>query len=186
MINKINDLNFIIKDLLTWATTTPTDSVINIYTPALAFELPRYDITSRVRICHFLAQILHESGELRYTEELASGADYEGRKDLGNIYPGDGIKYKGRGLIQLTGRFNYRDAGQALGYDYESNPYLVAQLPHSLLVSCWFWQSRGLNVLADKGDLAGITLRINGGYNGFNNRWRYLNRLMTRWDLISK
>jgi len=146
----VADLSSTLEELITWATTAPPSTICR-YAPVLAFELPRYDIRTRVRVCHFLAQILHESGELQYTEELATGADYEGRRDLGNTQPGDGVKYKGRGLIQLTGRANYRDAGKALGYDYESNPYLVAQLPHSVLVSCWFWQSRGFECFSGQG-----------------------------------
>jgi len=169
--------------LVRWSTNASVNLIVK-YAGTLAHQMPRFEISGRVRVCHFLAQILHESGELNYTEEIASGADYEGRADLGNTERGDGVRYKGRGLIQLTGRYNYRQAGKAMGFDYEGNPHIVAQLPHSVLVSCWYWQSRGLNALADKGDFDEIVRRINGGYNGYSDRWKYLNRLMTRYDQL--
>jgi putative chitinase len=121
----------------------------------------------------FLAQLAHESGQLRYFEEIASGAAYEGRTDLGNIYPGDGVRYKGRGPIQLTGRNNYRAAGNALGVDFENNPTLVATPEWGFKVAVWFWNSRNLNAAADRGDFDYTTYRINGGYNGNSARHYY-------------
>jgi predicted chitinase len=114
----------------------------------------------------FLAQLAHESGELRYMEEIASGAAYEGRKDLGNTHKGDGKRYKGRGPIQLTGRANYRAAGKALGYDFEAHPTVVATPKWGFKVAAWFWKTRGLNKYADSKSFDTITRRINGGLNG--------------------
>ncbi|SEU36965.1 glycoside hydrolase family 19 protein [Stigmatella erecta] len=125
------------------------------------------------RAAAFLAQLGHESGELRYWEELASGADYENRKDLGNTQPGDGVRFKGRGPIQLTGRANYRAAGAALGLPLEEQPELVATVDVGFRVAVWFWNSRKLSALADLGTLEAfrtITLRINGGQNGAADR----------------
>jgi len=96
------------------------------YLPLLNTAMAEAQINTPQRKAMFLAQLAHESAQLRYFEEIASGAAYEGRKDLGNTQPGDGKRYKGRGPIQLTGRNNYRKAGQALGLDLEGNPPLAA------------------------------------------------------------
>ena len=127
-------------------------------------------LDNSLRLIHFLAQLAHESGNFRYMEEIASGAAYEGRKDLGNTQAGDGKRYKGRGPIQLTGRANYRKYGQQLGIDFENNPEIVAIPSVGLLVACKFWFDNGLNELADKDDVLTITRRINGGLNGFDDR----------------
>ena len=127
-------------------------------------------LDNSLRLIHFLAQLAHESGNFRYMEEIASGAAYEGRKDLGNTQAGDGKRYKGRGPIQLTGRANYRRYGQQLGIDFENNPTIVAIPSVGLLVACKFWFDNGLNELADKDDVLTITRRINGGLNGFDDR----------------
>ncbi|MDV2485218.1 glycoside hydrolase family 19 protein [Acinetobacter towneri] len=133
-------------------------------------HLETYSIKTQLRFCHFLAQLAHESGNFRYMEEIASGAAYEGRKDLGNVNKGDGVRYKGRGPIQLTGRANYRKYGQQLGIDFENNPEIVAIPSVGLLVACKFWSDNGLNALADQDDVTTITRRINGGLNGFEDR----------------
>jgi len=124
----------------------------------------------------FLAQIGHESAELRYTEELASGSAYEGRKDLGNTQPGDGVRYKGRGLIQLTGRSNYALCGLALDLPLLDQPQLLAGYSPATLSAGWFWNNNNLNSYCDKGDFIGLTKRINGGTNGLASRQAYLDR----------
>lgn len=133
-------------------------------------------IDTNVRAAAFLAQIAHESGELRWVRELASGEAYEGRRDLGNTEPGDGVTYKGRGLIQITGRANYRAVSDALGVDFLSNPALMELPVHAARVSTWYWKTRGLNKWADVGDFRTITRRINGGLNGFAERVAYWER----------
>lgn len=127
-----------------------------------------------LRLAHFMAQLIHESGSFRYMEEIASGSAYEGRADLGNTEPGDGVRYKGRGPIQLTGRANYRRVGRAIGIDLESNPVLAAVPSIGMLTACYFWQTAGLNPLADADDVERITRRINGGLNGFEDRKAHL------------
>jgi hypothetical protein len=117
-------------------------------------------------------------------EEIASGAAYEGRSDLGNTQPGDGKRYKGRGPIQLTGRKNYRRFGRLLGLDLENEPTLAAQPENGFRIAALFWKLGGLNELADKltlkkndaGDkivFAKITKIINGGHNGLPDRFKY-------------
>jgi putative chitinase len=122
---------------------------------------------------HFLAQVAHESGELRYSEEIAGGSAYEGRVDLGNTHPGDGIRFKGRGLIHLTGRSNYTKYGHARKRDFTSgdHPKLIATDPQLAVdVAFWFWMQHRLNTLADADDVIGVTQAINGGLNGLADR----------------
>jgi predicted chitinase len=148
------------------------------YLPALNSAMAQGNINTCPRKSAFIAQLAHESGQLRYWEELASGKAYEGRKDLGNTHPGDGVRFKGRGPIQLTGRNNYRAAGKALGMDLENNPTLVATTDVGFRTSLWFWNYRSLNNYADQNTQSAfdtITRRINGGTNGKADRdqfWR--------------
>lgn len=121
----------------------------------------------------FVGQLALESGELRYWQELADGSAYEGRKDLGNIQPGDGPRYKGRGPIQLTGRANYRAAGQDLGIVLEDQPELAAEPSVGFEIARWYWQSRGCNLLADAMDIEAITRAINGGMTHHERRRDY-------------
>jgi len=139
--------------------------------------LRTFNITTTLRIRHFLAQISHESGGGIYTEELASGADYEGRSDLGNTHPGDGRKYKGAGFIQLTGRANY----QALS-NYLHDPkvmdgvsYVASKYPATS--AGFWWHNNYMNALCDTNpSVEQVTLRVNGGYNGLEDRKKYYSR----------
>lgn len=131
---------------------------------------------SGIREAAFLAQLAHESGGFNYVSELASGKAYEGRRDLGNDQPGDGVKYKGRGLIQITGKNNYRSCGAVLGLDLVAKPSLLERPQYAARSAGWFWNSRGLNAFADKGDFITITRRINGGLNGYKDRYSYYER----------
>ena len=143
--------------------------------------LEAYAITTPSRLCHFLAQIAHESDGFRTTEEYASGSAYEGRRDLGNTRTGDGNRYKGRGLIQLTGRANYRAYGTRLGLDLEASPARAAEPELSLRIACEYWKAKGLNALADRDDITAITRKINGGTNGLADRKKYLAKARTLW-----
>lgn len=139
-----------------------------------------FGIDTPRRIAAFLAQVAHESGSLRYVRELASGKAYEGRLDLGNTQPGDGVRYKGRGLIQITGRHNYRQCSIALYGIAElllDAPETLEQPPAAARSAAWFWWSRGLNILADCPDsFKAITRRINGGLNGYADRLDFYER----------
>lgn len=139
---------------------------------------PDYGIMdNRLRLAHFMAQLVHESGSFRYMEELASGQAYEGRSDLGNTQPGDGKRYKGRGPIQLTGRANYRTFGRAIGIDLERHPEIAAIPSIGLHVALEYWKSRGLNALADTDNVREITRKINGGWNGLADREAHLAKI---------
>lgn len=120
----------------------------------------------------FLAQIGHESGQLRYVRELASGEAYEGRKDLGNTQPGDGVRYKGRGLIQVTGRNNYALCGKALGLPLVEKPEMLELPEYAVESAGWYWNSRNLNSLCDLNRFDLLTKRINGGLNGYADRYK--------------
>lgn len=149
------------------------------YFPGLTETMQRYGIDTPRRMTHFLAQIGHESGGFRYAEELASGEAYENRADLGNSNPGDGVRFKGRGLIQLTGRANYAAYGQAIGRDLTVNDnwLLVASDPALCVdVAGWYWARRKINALADRDDLKAVTKAINGGLNGLDDRQDKLQR----------
>lgn len=142
--------------------------------------LAKYQINTYLRLCHFLAQVGHESDGFNTLHEYWGPTDaqkrYEGRKDLGNTQKGDGKRYMGRGLIQLTGRNNYRLYGGKIDKDLENNPELAADPEVSVLTALEYWNTKGLNAYADKDDILTITKRINGGTNGFADRQNMLAR----------
>jgi len=178
------------------------------YIDALNKVLPEYKIDTKLRLSHFLAQILHESGNFRYkSENLNYSATalrsvfpkyfktnaianeyarkpekignrvYANRMGNGNETSGDGFKYRGRGLIQLTGKSNYRACGEDLGIDLLKLPDLIISDPEICVkTACWFWNRNNLNSLADQDDIKTITKRINGGFNGLEDRQRLLAR----------
>lgn len=129
---------------------------------------------SPLRFAHFIAQVAHESGNFVYMEEIwgptVAQKRYEGRKDLGNIHPGDGYRYKGRGPIQITGRANYEIYGKLLGIDLVNNPGLAARPDIGLKIAMQYWRQKNLNTFADADDINTITKRINGGHNGLSDR----------------
>ena len=144
--------------------------------PYIEDAMAEFSIDTPLRQAAFLAQIGHESGGLHYSSEIwgptSAQSRYEGRHDLGNTEPGDGFRFKGRGLIQTTGRANYQSTGDALGVDLIGDPVQLAQPELAARSAAWFWQDRGLNELADTEDFRRITLRINGGTNGIDERKR--------------
>lgn len=149
--------------------------IINGLAGAMPDVIRIANLTTPNRLAHFFAQLAHESDGFRTTVEYASGRAYNGRKDLGNR-PGtnDGVTYKGRGLIQLTGRANYAEMSKKLGVDLIKDPTLAAKFPYAALTAAYFWASRNLNVPADLNDVKAVTKRINGGYNGLSDRIKYL------------
>lgn len=142
--------------------------------------MPEYGITGVLREAAFLATIAEESGELRFTREIwgptPAQERYEGRADLGNTEPGDGFKYRGRGLISITGRKNYEEASDALGHDYVEDPAAMQMPCEATRTACWWWQKHGCNQLADIGNFEGVTKRVNGGLTHFERRLAYYNK----------
>ena len=148
--------------------------VAGVFVPVLNAAMGHYQIVGTKRVAAFIAQIGHESGQLKYVKEIwgptVAQAKYEGRKDLGNTVAGDGSKYRGRGLIQITGRANYMACGEGLGLDLVKQPELLEKPQHACMSAAWFWATKGLSTLADAGQFDKITQRINGGQNGAADR----------------
>jgi len=151
-----------------------------VFVPALNAAMGKYAIVTRLRIAAFIAQIGHESGQLQWVRELG-GDQYLSKYDTGTLAKrlgntpeadGDGQKYRGRGLIQVTGRANYAACSEALFGDARllNTPELLEHPVYAALSAGWFWQRAGLNTLADQGDFLTITRRINGGTNGLSDR----------------
>jgi putative chitinase len=142
-------------------------------------------ITTVLRIPHYLAQVGHESDGFCALEEYASGAAYEGRVDLGNVRTGDGVRFKGRGPIQLTGRDNYRAFTTGMRRrrpdcpDFEAQPELIATWPWAGWATVFFWETKSCNAAADRDDLVAVTKIINGGRNGLTDRANYLAKAKT-------
>ncbi|MBA1192121.1 glycoside hydrolase family 19 protein [Pseudomonas entomophila] len=149
-----------------------------VFVPALNAAMGKWGIVTRLRRAAFLAQVGHESGQFRYVRELGSDK-YLSKYDTGPLAArlgntpeadGDGQKYRGHGLIQITGRDNHARCGEALGLDLLNHPELLEQPEHAANSAAWFWHKEGLNSLADKGAFVTITKRINGGTNGLQER----------------
>jgi putative chitinase len=156
-----------------------TEKRLNTFVEPINSTILEFEIVSNARISFFIAQLAHESGEFRYVRELASGSAYEGRKDLGNIEPGDGVRFKGRGLIQITGRSNYKACGADLGLPLLEHPELLEEPINASRSAGWFWNKKQLNSLADINTLESfkkVTKIINGGYNGLEDRLKYWGR----------
>ena len=158
-----------------------------LFLEPLNAAMAEFGIDTPIRQAAFLAQVSHESGQLRYTAEIASGAAYATRADLGNTFPvaqsiamrkgtDTGRLYKGRGLIQVTGYSNYLDCGAALGIDCVEAPQLLEAPEAAARSAAWFWQMKKLNALADVGNFREITRKVNGGYNGWDDRLAAYNR----------
>jgi len=168
------------RALFDYMARRPLDERGNLLAKGAAKHFPAYSINTELRLAHFLAQAAHETGDFCYMQELwgptPAQKRYEGRADLGNTEPGDGKRYMGRGIFQLTGRANYRAIGKALGLPLEEEPWLAAQPDTSVHIACHYWMTRGINALADRDDLFAVTRKINGGTNGIRDREKCLAR----------
>lgn len=145
-------------------------AIIQAIEPHFADTLEKYGIDTLFRVAHFTGQICEESDQFCTTEEYASGEAYEGRRDLGNIHSGDGVRYKGRGLIQLTGLVNYELYGPMIGLNLVAHPEAAAGPVTALQLACLYWVHNRLNFLADLDHVEEITRKINGGLNGLEER----------------
>lgn len=155
-----------------------------VFAALIAEIAPLWVINTPQRLAMFLAQVLHESGEFRYLEELGNDA-YLAKYDTGSLAKrlgntpeadGDGQLYKGRGLIQITGKDNYQKCGHALQLPLLKKPELLEEPRHAVASACWFWFSRKLNKQADLNAITACTKIINGGTNGLNDRIEYWKR----------
>lgn len=179
--------NKITPELLMGCSQYIDASRAKLYAPIIDACIKRFELDHCIsRLAMFLAQVIHESGHLRYTQEIASGERYEGRKDLGNIHPGDGVRYKGRGLIMVTGRANYKEMSVLMDVDLVNHPEMLEEPEMAVLSACHWWNKRRsrLNRLADIGDVEGVTRIINGGLNGIVERaklYSKIDQLLTRW-----
>lgn len=154
-------------------------SRLDAHLPYIAPAMERAKIDTLQRVAAFLAQLAHESSEYLFMEEIADGSAYEGRDDLGNVFPGDGPKFKGHGPIQITGRNNHKACGEALEIDLIANPRLICLPEYGTAAACWFWNNRELSLLADRDWFKEITRRINGGYTHLDRRVAYWERNRT-------
>lgn len=149
------------------------------WAPALAAAAPLADITTPIRVAAWLSQIVHESGALVYVREIWNPAQvpaqarYDGRKDLGNICPGDGRRFLGRGPIQVTGRANYsrcRDDLRSLGLrdcpDLEEHPEMLELPALGAAAAAAWWRRNRVNVVADRGDIDNVSSIVNRGRPG--------------------
>lgn len=165
--------NITIEQLCQIAPYAALDRVTNLF-PHLLLTMAMHKINTPLRQAHFLSQLIHESGSFNYLEEIDPGDYLEGRTDLGNTEPGDGRRFKGRGLIQITGRNNYAACGEALGVDLIAYPERLLEYDLACLSAGWFWSKHEINRLADRDDVEWVTRTINGGLNGFDDRKYYL------------
>ena len=173
------------------------EQILSDLGPVIDANMVKFQIDTPLRKAHFLAQIAHESASFATTREYASGAAYEGRDDLGNTQKGDGRKYRGRGLIQTTGRANVTEfhkwcvAKKLNPPNFVGNPEKIEQMPWALLSAVYYWQSHRLNRYADRDDVITVTKRINGGRNGLQDRIKYLKKAkallaVSAGDAVSK
>lgn len=159
-----------------------SSSNVALFVDPLNETMQRFEINTPERIAAFLANIAHESLSLHYVEEVASGAAYDTGTlavKLGNTPAddGDGERLKGRGLFQITGTTNYKAVSRYFGVDFFKNPELIEQPRWAALTAGWYWNSRGLNMYADKKMFKTVCMKINGGLNGYTDRLAHFERI---------
>jgi putative chitinase len=162
------------KELLDHVAERDTGDIGRAIADGLDKYCPQYSINTHLRLAHFLAQACHETEGFRYLKEIwgptPEQLGYEHRADLGNLRPGDGRLYCGRGIFQLTGRANYARIGAALALPLEVEPELASDPVISTRIACHYWMVHGINAAADADDIIRVTKAINGGLNGLAER----------------
>lgn len=182
-----------------------TDLRLKEISSSLNKAFDKYEINTRLRQCHFLGQLLHESGCFKYKEEnlyysakrlmvvfkkyftdIETAKEYEKRPEkianyvygnrMGNVHAKDGYKFRGRTSIMLTGYNNYKEASKEFDQDFMSNPDMINEIPYYYLIPAWFWHRRGLNKYADADNVNMVTKRINGGLNGLSDRIKWTDK----------
>ena len=202
-----------ITEVLLVESQTCTPLLAEKWAIPLQFVCDKYEINTLERVAGFLAQVGHESGGLRFTvenlnyraealsrvwpsrfppgvaesyamqpERIANRA-YADRMGNGDEASGDGWAYRGRGLIQLTGKDNYAAFSLEANNEALTKPDLVAEVELAALSAGWFWSRNGLNTLADNKDIVGMTVKINGGTNGLDDRQMRYSRLLSTLGL---
>jgi putative chitinase len=194
------EMEIIQKEMITAEQITsisPHVHKLDIYLDPLNEGMREFEIDTANRIRPYLSNLFHESESFLFMKETASGEEYEGRKDLGNTQIGDGVKFKGRGPMQITGRDMYRLCGLALGLDLLSKPELLEDPKYAFMASAWFWKYKGLNGVADHSEdwtifiknrqypngkmftkFEWICYKINGGFNGYPQRLEFYNKAL--------
>lgn len=167
--------------LMMYAAQRPTAvTLFGQLAPATLAQFESYGIGDDLERIHWIAQGCHETERFQFFTELGGPtyfSAYDGRKDLGNTEPGDGYRYRGRGIFQITGRYNYQAFGAKLGLDLVDNPDLAADPATAARIACEFWEQRDIGALARADDIEGVTHKINGGLNGLADRQAVTTRL---------
>ncbi len=171
-------MDFITSDIINKIVPLANDNTVAEITPYFTTYCAKFEINNKLRFAAFIAQVAHESGSFIYWKELASGEAYDtGKKaiDLGNTpeKDGDGQRYKGRGPIQITGKANYAAFSKVMGIDFVKNPQLLENHVYGVAAACWFFSTKGLNLLADQRNFEKITKRINGGLTHYKERLEF-------------
>jgi predicted chitinase len=164
--------------------TLTQNAYLNGFTTHFYETFRLFDIKKDMQQCFFLAQAAHETMSFKFLKERASGIAYEGREDLGNTTPGDGVKYKGRGMFQITGKFNYKRLSEYFKVDFINKPELLETPEWAAKSAGWFWTINNFNRFVSDYNFLEVTYRINGGYTHLDSRLTYLYRVLRQYKVV--
>jgi predicted chitinase len=172
--------------LMAYAAGSHVTPLIVQLAPFLVTNCPEAQINTPLRFCHFIAQTCVETGGFTSLHELGSDeylSRYDNNEALGNTDHGDGVRYKGRGLLMLTGRWNYQHFGTEIGLNLIDQPTLAESPETAVKLACSFWDERGINAIADQDNVYHVTQRVNGGVNAYASRETVTTRLKQAWGV---